>query len=368
MDEPMLRVWMQESVAPTTSYDHRPGRWVVEEQWPAPGIEHRAYHLGFAWLGAEEEIQEEGGLTIQSPLSVGLFAGKWCSYSAPPDLPHDQRDEDGGALTFDSDVLEEDLEILGAPVAELDLASNRPVAMVAVRLSDILPDDKATRVTYGLLNLTHRNSHEHPEPLEPGRRYRVRVQLNDIAQRFPAGNRIRLAISTVYWPLAWPSPAPVRLTVYRKTSRLLLPVRARNPRDQEIRPFAAPEAAPPLNKTLIQPTHQSWTVIRDLAKDESRLEVINDEGTYRIEAIDLEVETRATESYIFRDDDYDSLRGETRWERRFKRGGWEVTTNARTLLTSSPTHFQIRAELDAFEGDSRIFSRSWDERIPRDLV
>ena len=101
-------------------------------------------------------------LTVQSPLTLGLFAGKWCSYSATPDLPHDQREEDGGALVFETRPLDEPLEVLGAPVVELDVASERPVAMVAVRLSDVAPDDKATRVTYGLLNLTHRDGHARP--------------------------------------------------------------------------------------------------------------------------------------------------------------------------------------------------------------
>jgi hypothetical protein len=78
---------------------------------------------------------------------VGLFAGKWCSYQAPPDLPHDQRQEDGGALVFESGFLDEDFEILGAPAVELELSSNDPVAMAAVRLSDVQPDDKATRIT-----------------------------------------------------------------------------------------------------------------------------------------------------------------------------------------------------------------------------
>ncbi len=98
----------------------------------------------------------DAALPIQSPLTLGLFAGKWCSYAAGPDLAHDQREEDGGALVFDSDPLDEPLEILGAPVVELELESNRPLAMVAARLSDVAPDDKATRVTYGMLNLTHR--------------------------------------------------------------------------------------------------------------------------------------------------------------------------------------------------------------------
>ena len=368
MEEPMLRVWMQDSVPPTTDYDYRPGRWVAEEKWPGKNISLQVFHLGFAWLGPEKEIGQSIPVSIQSPLSVGLFAGKWCSYAAPPDLPHDQREDDGGALVFDSDPLQKDMEILGGPVAELEISANKPVAMIAVRLSDILPDDKATRVTYGLLNLTHRESHENPSPLEPGKRYRITVRLNDISQKFPAGNRIRLAISTVYWPLAWPSPEPTRLTVYTKTSRLLLPVRQKEAKDEELRPFGPAEGSPPVPKTLIQPTRQSWTVVRDLAKDESRLEVVNDEGVYRLEDIGLEIAARVEENYVFAGDDYRSLRGETRWMRSFKRGEWEVRTVARTLLTSDATHFHVRAELDAWEGESRVFSRSWDEQVPRDLV
>ncbi|MGM0404302.1 MAG: CocE/NonD family hydrolase [Thermodesulfobacteriota bacterium] len=368
MEEPMLRVWMQESVPPTTDCDYRPGRWVAETGWPGKNTSPQVFHLGFAWLGPEEKIEQSFPVSIQSPLSVGLYAGKWCSYASPPDLPHDQRDDDGGALVFDSDPLQEDMEILGPPVADLEISANKPVAMIAVRLSDILPDDKATRVTYGLLNLTHRDSHENPQPLEPGKRYRIKVQLNDIAQKFPAGNRIRLAISTVYWPLAWPSPEPTRLTIYTRTSRLLLPVRQKETKDKELRPFGPAEGAPPALKTLIQPSRQSWTVIRNLAKGESRLEIISDEGVYRLDDTDLEIAAKVVENYAFTDDDYASLRGETSWVRWFKRKEWKVRTVARTFLTSDTTHFHLRAELDAWEGESRIFSRSWDEHIPRDLV
>jgi len=95
MDEPMLRVWMQDSVPPTTRYDTRPGRWIAEPEWPSPHIQEQTF--GFApWrIVTDDRTVEETPLTIQSPLSVGRFAGKWCSYSATPDLPHDQREEDG---------------------------------------------------------------------------------------------------------------------------------------------------------------------------------------------------------------------------------------------------------------------------------
>jgi putative CocE/NonD family hydrolase len=368
MEEPMVRVYMQDSVPPTTSYENRPGRWVAEPSWPSGNISTRRYPLarGSLLLPGEEGTDEK--LPIQSPLSVGFFAGKWCSYQAPPDLPHDQREEDGGALVFESPFLDEDLEILGAPVVDLEFSSNKPVAMVAVRLSDVAPNDQATRVTYGLLNLTHRNSHEYPEPLEQGVRYRVRVPMNHVAQRFPAGNRFRLSLSTSYWPLAWPAPEPVRLTVYTGNSALELPARRPRAEDETLRPFGEPEGAPPLRKTLLHPGEERWRVVRELGRELSSLEVINDIGRFRIDDIDMEISARAMETYTYRGEEYDSLSGETVWQTSFRRGEWSVRTWTRTLLTSSADHFRIRAELDAWEDESRVFSKSWDTTIPRDMV
>lgn len=368
MDEPMLRVWMQDSILPTTRYKHRPGRWVAEDTWPSPRIEQRVHPLAPGRIYAPERELKDRKRTIQSPLSVGLFAGKWCSYSATPDLPHDQREEDGGALVFDSAPLDEPLELLGAPTVELELSSNKPVAMVAVRLSDIALDDKATRVTYGIQNLTHRNSHEHPEQLKPGKRYRIQLQLNGVAQVFPTGHRLRLSVSTSYFPLAWPPPEPVRLTIYTMNSKLTLPVRPPREADSNLHLLGNPEVAPSCEKTQIEPRHANWWVHRNLAEDKSTLEIIKDDGKYRIEDIDLEVRSKTLEWYSYQGDDFGSVRGETLWDMTFERRDWQIRTVTRTILTSSATHFRIQAELDAYENDSRVFSKSWDSRIPRNLV
>ncbi|WP_290785102.1 CocE/NonD family hydrolase [Halomonas sp.] len=371
MDEPMVRVWMQESVPPSARYDERPGRWIAEPSWPSPNILPASFRLtaGHDLLPEADGQDDDSTLDIRSPLSVGLYAGKWCSYNAPPDLPHDQRDEDGGSLIFQTPRLDASLEIFGAPTVELEISADQPVAMVALRLSDIAEDDKATRVSYGLLNLTHRDSNEFPEPLEPGKRYRVSIPLKHIAQQFAAGHAIRLALSTSYWPLAWPAPNPVRLTILPGRCRLVLPVRAPRPAEEATLPaFGEPEGASPMAKTLLQPTQESWQVIRDLANDRTTLEVINDEGRYRIDDIDLEISARVTERYQYSYGSYDSLSGWTEWQRSFKRGDWEVRTLTRTLMTSDADNFRLRATLDAWEGDTRIFARTWDETIPRDLV
>jgi hypothetical protein len=368
MEEPTLRAWLQDSVPPTTYYHERPGRWVGEPTWPSGDLRKQAYVL--EWPGVLHKatpFSERKTMEVQSPLSVGLFAGKWCSYAATPDLPHDQREEDGGALVFTSPPLEKSLEILGAPIAELTLSANQPVAMVAVRLSDVLPDDQATRVTYGLLNLTHRNGSSDPAPLETGRKYRVRVKLNDIAQGFPAGHRLRLSISTSYWPLAWPPPAPVRLGIETGASRLVLPERHPRSEDAGI-VLGPPEGAPACSVQQLTTAHHNWRVIRDLALDESTLEVINDNGTIYFPELDLELQRSARERYSYRGTEFSSTRGETLWERSLRRGDWSVRTVTRTLLTSTTRHFRIHAQLDAFEGERRVFAETWNEDIERDLV
>ena len=48
--------------------------------------------------------------------------------------------------------------------------------ILAVLLCDVRPDDSSLRVSYGLLNLAHRDGDETPAPLIPGRRYRVSIR------------------------------------------------------------------------------------------------------------------------------------------------------------------------------------------------
>jgi putative CocE/NonD family hydrolase len=374
MDEPMLRAWMQDSVPPEPSYADRPGRWVGEDSWPAPDVEERTYVLhrhGMEQGGAAAEPGHE--VALKSPLSVGMFAGKWASYAATPDLPFDQREEDGGALVYDTEPLTEPMELLGLPECAFEVSSDKPVAMLAVRLSDVAPGGEATRITYGLLNLTHRDGSAEPTPLEPSRKYRVRIPLNGIAQAVPAGHRLRLSISTSYWPLAWPSPEAATVTLTTGASTLTLPVRTPRAGDARLRPFGEPEAAPELAVTPLEPGEHHWRVSRDLVSNVSTLEVVNDQGSFRIDETDTTIRRATNEWYSFRWNDVNSVRGETRTVRRFEREGWRTEVVTRTVLTSTPEEFHINAQLDAYEldaerGDPRVYSENWQRAIPRDLV
>ncbi|WDZ89087.1 CocE/NonD family hydrolase [Nocardiopsis sp. HUAS JQ3] len=372
MEAPVLRAWMQESVAPSTAYEARPGRWVGEREWPSPEVVLVPRDLGAGRVLAEGEPSgREDVLTLSSPLSTGQHAGKWCSYNAPPDLPYDQREDDGGSIVFDSVPLPQRLEILGSAVVELELAVDRPDAMVAVRLCDVTPKGQATRVTYGLLNLTHADGHERPRKLVPGRRYRVSVPLNGVAQAFPAGHRVRVSVSTSYWPLVWPSPEPVTLSVFQgEHTRVLLPVRpvGGDGEGRGVAAFGEPEGTAPIATSRIAPGEERWDLTQDLVRYGAALEVVKDLGTVRFDDIDLEVTRRAEERYSRVGDDHDSVRGEAVWTMGFARGDWSVRTRTHTVLTSTATDFHLHATLDAYEGTRRVATKIYTSVIPRDHV
>ncbi|MBL8702757.1 MAG: CocE/NonD family hydrolase [Alphaproteobacteria bacterium] len=365
MNGPMLRAYMQDYVPPRAYLPSVAGRWIGESAWPSANVTPQRWFLNAGRL--ERNAGRAAGLSIRSPLDTGLFAGRWCGHGLGPDLPTDQRAEDAGSLVFDSDLFAERVELLGAPVVELELSADKPQAMIAVRLNDIAPDGAVTRVTYGLLNLSHRDSHEFPEPLVPGRRYRVRVQLNDVGQAIEPGHRLRLAISTSYWPIAWSSPELATVTVHAGASVLDLPVRA--PQASDAGAGLPPAVLPaPLAVTTLRAGGERRLVTRDVASGLSHVEVGDDQGLKRYDAIDLTMSSATEARYSIHPDRPESARAEVGWTVTMARGPWSIETRTRTVMTSTPTAFRLRATLDAWDGETRVASKEWDSTIPRDNV
>ena len=78
----------------------------------------------------------------------------------------------------------------------------------------------------------------------------MRIQLNDAGSVIPAGHRVRLALSTAYWPMIWPTPANATVTVFGGS--LELPVRVPVPTDALLLALPGPEAALPETPTIFR--------------------------------------------------------------------------------------------------------------------
>ncbi|MBL8893198.1 MAG: CocE/NonD family hydrolase, partial [Rhizobiales bacterium] len=303
MKEPVLRVWMQDPAPPQPYYDARPGRWVAENVWPSSRIAATPYPLQDGRLGEARGSAGQGIASISSPQTTGVAAGKWCPYGMFPDQPLDQRHEEGGQLIFDSAPLKDDIEILGAPSVELAVSVDKPDALLAVTLCEVLPDGAVGRISYGLLNLTHRDSHETPKPVVPGEQMTIKMRLNEAAHRFAKGNRIRCAISTAYWPIAWPSPATVTARIDLAKSALVLPVRPQSADDEKLAQFLPAEHASPVRQTYLREAVNGWTINFDAFTGETVVSRIGDEGVRVVEDLGLEIEIDRRNDYRIKADD-----------------------------------------------------------------
>ena len=274
-DDPLYRAYMMDSVRPQTSYAHRSGRWIAEDTWPSTSIEMRKYALNSEGL-CEQPDASGAMLNVNSPQDTGQACGEFCVIWLGAEMPGDQRVDDIGSLVFDSQPLDKEIDIFGAPVLDLVLECDKPQANIAVRLNDVAPDGSSTRVTWGVMNLCHRNSRENPETLVPGERFMVTLQLDDIAWVFPAGHRLRVAVSTAYWPMIWPSPEVATVSIITGESAVMVPVRKR--RLETLREFSPAEAAPARRTRVVREGAQTRTVEKDLVTGETVLQIIDDFG------------------------------------------------------------------------------------------
>jgi putative CocE/NonD family hydrolase len=363
--DPDLRLWLQEGVPPQAHYNHRPGRWIGLD-WPSPEIEPRMLALNPGKL--EETPAESRALLLRSPQTTGMAGGEWCAYGlgkVAPEMPLDQRLDDAGSLVFDSAPLTAPLAIVGAAELELLLAADRPQALIAARLSDVAPDGAATRVSYGLLNLSHREGHAEPRPLTPGMRYGVRIALTEAAHVFAPGQRIRIALSSAYWPMVTPSPEVASLTLWTGESRLKLPVLPQ----AAIRPlpeFAPVKKATPLARTIYDPGEERREIHYDVDRDKTTVRNSRDDGLARIDDIGTVISYRKVKEFSIARNEPETAEAMISTVMHYRREEWDAKLETRIHMRATRDHFLFDSHVDAFDGDQRCFRRSFTDKVPRD--
>ncbi len=365
MDGPMLRYWRQESARPEGIYDERPGEWASEMHWPSDRLTETTLYLSPSMLSPIPGVGET--LTHRSPTTVGVDAGSWLPYGNPADLPADQRCEDARSLTFDSPPLEEKLDILGNPGVRLRIAADAPTAFIAVRLCDIHPDGTSALITRGILNLCHRDGHDVATALDPGHTYDVRVPLKAIGQTVPPGHRLRVAISTSYWPWIWPSPEPAAITITcDERSALELPVRPASDRVENVDPFDEPEIAERLRFEWLTPRSPRWTITRDVTTGRHDFEMSR--ALWGSRRLSNGIEIRDQDPIRFSVTEGEPLSATVECERviEIERGDWRTRIAVSSRMTADADAFTLVADLEVDDQEQLFFSRTYTARIARD--
>lgn len=371
MKEPMLRAYIEAWSPPSGWRDPAPGRWVTEDVWPSQNIEKRVVYFSdhrLVW-----QPQADGAeISIKSPQWTGSDTGEWMGVGVAGDMPLDQRHDDGCSLTFDTKPLTERLELLGAPELVLTLASDKPLAQICARLCDVAPDGSSRRISYQVLNLTHRDSHETPELLEPGRFYTVTIKLNDCGYAFEPNHQLRIALSTAYWPLIWPSPEAATITLRTQETTLTLPVRYPRAEDALVR-FEKPTLCyiPAITKIAHGSMERSTKI--DLLSGKATYIThgqggISGEDVVKLNDVGIALShSLKRELTIDKDDPLSACYLLTQTYQMIQEDS-DITIRSHVQMSSSETDFYLTGNLDIFEDEVQCASRSFNRIIPRDFI
>ena len=366
--EPMVLAWMHDSYPPSTVLREVPGHWFTERTWPVPDTKPRSWNLNHA--GLRETVEGEGTIQFSSPATVGRSNPFWGHNGMlAPESPADQKVDDALSLCFDSEPLSEPVAFFGIPVAHLRLASDRPIAQIGLRLSEVRADGTVTLVSFGLRNLTHDESHETVTPLSPGEAFTASITMNGNAYRFARGSRIRLALSTGMWPLAWPVPEPVVLTLFTGSSRLELPVRPDRQEDGTVPALPPPRRAPIDPRTpLVAPEPVVARFAEEFRNGRLAFVHVENGGVTRVDRSGWHSGNVIRRRFEIEPDNPLSASLQLSGEDRYGREGLDIRIRTRLEMTSDERDFRVHAHLDVYENGRCVFSRAWLEDIARDGV
>jgi putative CocE/NonD family hydrolase len=366
MAEPPLTLYIQQFDPPQADRPLTTGFWRHEAGWPLErGRTQSLYLAENGGLQPEPPAVEQTAQYTYNP-TVGTTFGMF-SAGSPLVLPMDQRLEDAYTLNWTSAPLAEPLEIVGHPQVNLPVAVTTDIATVTVRLIDVDPAGTAALVTKGILNLTHRESHERPAPVSPNQIYHVAITFDATSWLFEPGHAIRLSVAGADFPNSWPSPKPHTAIIHyggQHAAQLFLPVVG--PQEPAL---PTPHLQPPTPFEPVVQTYSErpkWQVSRDHMNNTMAVYMRTGGRTRLSDSAEIEQQREVTATVSERDPAQATVRGLSRttlyWPNRV------IDTQARGQIESTMSHFHVTIQLHITMDGIPHFNKRWVRTIPRHLL
>jgi len=354
--EPPIAVFARRSTRPSPDLKEMRGEWRAEPTWPAERLR-------------SEVLRPSGEGSDQIVVAGDVGIGAWisCAGKPPWGLPDDQRGDDARSLVYDWEPLVDELEVLGHPRVRVIVTSPHPVAFLSARLCDVFPDGTSALVSRGVLNLTHRDGHTDPKPLEVGVPTAIELELEATSWIFEPGNRVRLSLAGSDWPNTWPPPQGGALEIDRSSVELELPVLDGRP----VAPAPVFQPAPPKEETPSEAVDQPQ-VVRQIERDvlDGETQVVTAYGS-RYDGL---CDAKISEHYdgavgVSRDEPGNAwARAETRYRIEWPEA--TVATEARRDFRSDAEAYYVVIDVIAEEeggGDIGRIERRFERTFPRRL-
>ncbi|MCP5111925.1 MAG: CocE/NonD family hydrolase [bacterium] len=188
-------------------------QWRYENEYPLARTQYKPLYLASG--GHANGSHGDGSLSWQSggggtpdryrydPRNpVPSLGGANCCGVGTTSGARDQRpiEHREDILVYTSALLEEEVEVVGPVKLVLHASSSAVDTDFVAKLVDVYPDGRSINVAEGILRARYRNSLSAPELLEPGKVYRMAVDMIGTANVFQKGHRIRVHVTSSHFP------------------------------------------------------------------------------------------------------------------------------------------------------------------------
>ena len=188
--------------------------WRGEHEWPLARTEPTPWYLGRSGRLSQEtprgdEPSDRYDYDPNDPVPTfgGVSSVLTMTQGAETPIlpgPRDQRalERRPDVLSYTSEVLERDLDVVGPVEMVLYAVSSAKDTDFIVRLSDVYPDGRAIFMTEGILRARYRNGTDGDtiELLEPNEVAEYRIRCYPAANVFRKGHRLRLDVTSSSFP------------------------------------------------------------------------------------------------------------------------------------------------------------------------
>jgi putative CocE/NonD family hydrolase len=178
--------------------------WRQGDRWPGVGAATETWYLA---------ANSADGLKLQTAMAGPAVAEFVVDYEVATDeyFAFWVDSQHGRGLSFTSEPLVRDQELIGYPVVNLTVTSDQPEPVLFAYLEDLAPDGTPAVVAFGRLGAAYRQTGDAPydtlglpwhtglesdyAPLVPGSEAELRFALTPVSEVIPSGHRLRLVVT-----------------------------------------------------------------------------------------------------------------------------------------------------------------------------
>ena len=358
-----LRLWINSSHSPNPKIKKKKGYWVSLNKKEINKKKDKLYFdINTLNIKKSQLIQN---LSISSSLTCGLDSGEympWFASGYGAELPDNQIIDDAKSVVFDSTTLKNNYVILGKTSLTVELSSNKNFGMIAVRLCEIDQNRNSNLITFGILNLNQIKGKKINYKIKANKKYKVIINLNHTGYEFKKNNKIRISISTSYWPMAWPLHEKFKLKIYLKNSFVELPKRIGLVKDNS---FKKAEQSKPLSFNQIIKPRRVRQITKNIESEDVIYSIKDFFGKIKLKDANLITENFTSQKYFLNENDPLSAKAQYDFQHFFQRSKWLIDIKGLVILTCDKKYFYLETNIIAKYNHLNFFKKNKIYKILR---